>query len=53
MEAGDPSVSVDLMMKSLFCVGVSTKQVAKTIAITDTARRIEATLTIPHTQSDH
>ena len=32
MEAGDPSVSVDLMMKSLFSVGVSTKQVAKTIA---------------------
>ena len=32
MEAGDPSVSMDLMVKSLFGLGVSTKQVAKTIA---------------------
>ena len=32
MESGDPSVSVDLMMKSLFSVGVSTKQVAQAIA---------------------
>ncbi len=32
MEASDPSVSMDLMMKSLFSVGISTKQVAKAIA---------------------
>lgn len=32
MEAGDPSVSMDLMMKSLFSLGVSTKQVANAIA---------------------
>ena len=32
MEASDPSVSVDLMMKSLFSVGISTKQVAKALA---------------------
>ncbi len=32
MEAGDPSVSMDLMMKSLFSVGISTKQVAKALA---------------------
>ncbi len=32
MEAGDPSVSIDLMMKSLFSVGVSPKEVAKALA---------------------
>jgi len=32
MEAGDPSVSMDLMMKSLFSLGVTTKDVAKVIA---------------------
>jgi DNA-binding transcriptional regulator YiaG len=32
MEAGDPSVSVELMMKSLFSAAVSTKQVAQAIA---------------------
>ena len=31
MEAGDPSVSMDLMVKSLFGLGVSTRQVAEAI----------------------
>ena len=32
MEAGDPSVSIDLLMKSLLALGASPKEVAKTIA---------------------
>lgn len=32
MEAGDPSVSIDLIMKSLFALGASRKDVAKTIS---------------------
>src|SRR5688572_9605678 len=32
MEAGDPSVSIDLLMKSLLALGASRKQLAKTIA---------------------
>jgi DNA-binding XRE family transcriptional regulator len=32
MEAGDPSVSIDLLMKSLLALGVSKKEVAKTIS---------------------
>lgn len=32
MEAGDPSVSIDLLMKSLLALGASPKQLAKTIA---------------------
>ena len=32
MEAGDPSVSIDLLIKSLLALGVSVKEVAKTIA---------------------
>jgi len=31
MESGDPSVSIDLVLKSLFALGVSTKDVAQTI----------------------
>ncbi len=33
MEAGDPSVSIDLLVKSLLALGVSPKQLGKTIAI--------------------
>lgn len=32
MEAGDPSVSIDLIMKSLFALGASPKDVAKAIS---------------------
>ena len=32
MEAGDPSVSIDLLMKSLLAMGVSRTELAKTIA---------------------
>ena len=32
MEAGDPSVSIDLIMKSLLVLGASPKDVAKTIS---------------------
>ncbi|MCP5347688.1 MAG: helix-turn-helix transcriptional regulator [Pseudomonadales bacterium] len=32
MEAGDPSVSVDLLVKSLLALGASPKEVAKAIA---------------------
>jgi len=32
MEAGDPSVSIDLLMKSLLALGASPKQLAKTIS---------------------
>jgi len=32
MEAGDPSVSIDLIMKSLLALGASPKDVAKAIA---------------------
>jgi DNA-binding XRE family transcriptional regulator len=35
MEAGDPSVSIDLLMKSLLALGASPKEVAKTIASSD------------------
>ncbi|MFT4924127.1 MAG: ribosome-binding protein aMBF1 (putative translation factor) [Phenylobacterium sp.] len=34
MEAGDPSVSIDLLMKSLLALGVSTVDLAKTISAT-------------------
>jgi DNA-binding XRE family transcriptional regulator len=32
MEAGDPSVSIDLIMKSLFALGLSKKELAQVIA---------------------
>lgn len=32
MEAGDPSVSIDLLIKSMFTLGASRKDVAKAIA---------------------
>ena len=32
METGDPSVSIDLLMKSLFALGASKKEVAKVIS---------------------
>lgn len=32
MEAGDPTVSIDLLVKSLLALGASPKQLAKTIA---------------------
>ncbi len=32
MEAGDPSVSLDLLFRSLFFMGVSRKEVASTLA---------------------
>jgi hypothetical protein len=32
MEAGDPSVSIDLIMKSLLALGASPKDVAKAIS---------------------
>jgi DNA-binding XRE family transcriptional regulator len=32
MEAGDPSVSIDLLIKSLFALGASQKDLAKAIA---------------------
>lgn len=33
MEAGDPSVSIDLLLKSLLALGASPKQLGKTISI--------------------
>jgi DNA-binding XRE family transcriptional regulator len=35
MEAGDPSVSIDLLVKSLLAMGASRKELAKTIAISE------------------
>lgn len=35
METGDPSVSIDLLMKSLLALGASPQDVAKTIALGD------------------
>lgn len=35
MESGDPSVSIDLLMKSLFALGASPEEVAKTISSGD------------------
>ena len=32
MEAGDPSVSIDLLIKSLFALGASSKDLAKAIS---------------------
>ena len=32
MEAGDPTVSIDLLVKSLLALGVSKKELARTIA---------------------
>jgi DNA-binding transcriptional regulator YiaG len=32
MESGDPSVSIDLMVRSLFALGASQKQLAKIVA---------------------
>ena len=32
MEAGDPSVSIDLLVKSLFALGASPKELAKAIS---------------------
>jgi len=32
MEAGDPTVSIDLLMKSLFALGVSKKELGRTIS---------------------
>lgn len=32
MEAGDPSVSIDLLLKALLCLGVTNKQLSKIIA---------------------
>ena len=37
MEAGDPSVTIDLLMKSLLALGVSRKDLAKTISMTSHA----------------
>lgn len=34
MEAGDPSVSIDLLVKSLLALGASPKQLGKTISTT-------------------
>ncbi len=34
MEAGDPSVSIDLLMKSLLALGASPKELARTISMT-------------------
>jgi DNA-binding XRE family transcriptional regulator len=36
MEAGDPSVSIDLLMKSLLALGASKKEVAKVISSNST-----------------
>ena len=33
MEAGDPSVSIDLLVKSLLALGASKKELAKTISM--------------------
>ena len=35
METGDPSVSIDLLVKSLLAIGASRKDVAKAIAIVE------------------
>jgi len=32
MEAGDPSVSVDLLLKALLCLGVTNRQLSKIIS---------------------
>jgi hypothetical protein len=32
METGDPSVSIDLLVKSLFVLGATQKDIAKTIS---------------------
>jgi hypothetical protein len=32
METGDPSVSIDLLVKSLFALGVSKKELGKAIS---------------------
>jgi hypothetical protein len=32
MESGDPSVSIDLMVRSFFALGASQKQLAKIVA---------------------
>ena len=37
MEAGDPSVSIDLLVKSLLALGVSRKELAKAVATTPSA----------------
>jgi predicted XRE-type DNA-binding protein len=37
MEAGDPSVSFDLLLKSLFSLGISPKQLAKIFSSLSTA----------------
>ena len=37
MEAGDPSVSIDLLMKSLLALGVSKRKLAKAITTPDSA----------------
>jgi DNA-binding XRE family transcriptional regulator len=37
MEAGDPSVSIDLLMKSLLALGASPKELARTISMTSGA----------------
>ena len=37
MEAGDPSVSIDLLVKSLLALGVSRKELVKAVATTPSA----------------
>jgi hypothetical protein len=37
MEAGDPSVTIDLLMRSLLVMGVSAGELARIIAVTGTA----------------
>ena len=37
MEAGDPSVSVDLLIRTLFALGVNRKQVGRAIGATASA----------------
>ena len=37
MEAGDPSVSIDLLLKSLLVLGASPKELAKAISVTTRA----------------
>jgi DNA-binding XRE family transcriptional regulator len=43
MEAGDPSVSLDLLIRSLFALGATTRDIAKTIE-SRAARRTHAAL---------
>ena len=38
MEAGDPSVSIDLLIKSMFSLGASRREVAKAIAPKNTTK---------------